>query len=134
MTSPPRPLVVVLLRAAGSGVTVVGQALAEHWGWPYHDGNAFDPLDALHWKAEDVLAAGDGAVIGCAALDQASRDLVRGYLTRLVFVQLDDGSADYQSAEDVVHVNSDAQVDEVVRRIAQAVTAWQANDTPPPPV
>ncbi len=134
MTSPPRPLVVILLGAAGGSVTAVGQALAEHWGWPYHDGNAFDPLDALHWKAEDVLAAGDGAIAGCAALDQASRDLVRGDLTRLVFVQLDDQPADCRSAEDVVHVNSGAPVDEIVQRITQAVTAWQANDMPPPPV
>ena len=134
MTSPPRPLVVVLLDSAGSGVTAVGQALGEHWGWPYHDGNAFAPLDALHWKAEDVLAAGEGAIVGCAALDQASRDLVRGYLTRLVFVQVGDRPADDQPDEDVVYVNGGAQIGEVVRQIAQAVTAWQSNDTPPPPV
>ena len=134
MTSPPRPLLVVLIESAGTGVTAAGQALAEHWGWPYHDGNAFAPLDALHWKAEDVLAAGEGAIVGCAPLDQGARDLVRGYLTRLVFVQLDDESADDQTADDVVYVRRAAQIDETVRRITQAVTAWQANDIPPPPV
>lgn len=134
MTSPPRPLVVVLTGAAGSGVTAVGQALAEQWGWPYHDGNAFDPLETLHWKAEDVLSAGDGSIVGCGPLDQASRDLVRGYLTRLVFVRLDDGSADDLTPEDVVRVETGGLDGQLIERITRAVIAWQDNDQPPPPV
>lgn len=134
VTLPPHPLVVVLLGSTGSDVTAIGQALAQHWGWPYHDGNAFDPLDVLHWKAEDTLAAGDSAIIGCGALDEASRELVRGYLTRIVFVQLAGDKTTEEPADGVVRADTGVLEDERIQRIAEAVTAWQANDIPPPPV
>ncbi len=176
---PPRPLVVVLMGVSGSGKTTTGEALAARWGWPYHDGDDFHPpanvekmrggtpltdadrrpwLEALHRKAEEVLAAGEGAIIGCSALKQTYRDVLRGYLTRVVFVWLDvprdeledrmehrrdhfmpPSLLDSQLAalevpEDAVRVDGDGPVDEVVDRVARAVVAWQRNDMPPPPV
>lgn len=176
---PPRPLVVVLMGVTGSGKSTTGEGLAARWGWPYHDGDDFHPpenvekmrggtpltdadrrpwLEALHRKAEAVLAAGEGAIIGCSALKQSYRDILRGYLTRIVFVWLDvprdelaervserrghfmpPSLLDRQLAtleppDDAVRVNGDGTPDEVVARVAAAVTAWQRNDVPPPPV
>ncbi len=164
---------------SGSGKTTTGEALAARWGWPYYDGDDFHPpenvekmrggtpltdadrrpwLEALHRKAEEVLAAGGGAIIGCSALKQTYRDILRGYCTRIVFVWLDvprdeleermtqrrdhfmpPSLLDSQLAalevpEDAIRVDGDGPVDEVVDRVARAVTAWQRNDMPPPPV
>jgi len=163
----------------GSGKSTAGQALAERWGWPYYDGDDFHPvenvekmrggtpltdadrrpwLEALHRKAEDVLAAGGGAIIGCSALKQHYRDILRGYLTRLVFVWLDvprgelegrmaarmghfmpasllDSQLDtLEPPEDAVRVQAYGPVDEVVARITRGVHAWLEHDAPPPPV
>lgn len=176
---PPRPLVVVLMGVTASGKTTAGEALASRWAWPYFDGNDFHPpanlskmqsgtpltdadrrpwLDALHRKAEDVLAAGDGAIIGCSALKASYRDILRGYLTRVVFVWLDVPRAELEARMaarrghfmppslldsqlstleapgDAVRVDGTGAPADVVRRIAEAVTAWQRNDIPPPPV
>lgn len=163
----------------GSGKTTAGEALSEEWGWPYHDGDDFHPaanvekmrsgtpltdedrrpwLEALHRKAEQVLAAGEGAIIGCSALKESYREILRGYLTRVAFVWLDltrDALEDRLAArrghfmpaslldsqlaaleppEDAIRVDGDGEVGAVVKRITAAVTAWQRNDGPPPPV
>lgn len=176
---PPRPLVVVLMGVTASGKTTAGEALASRWGWPYYDGDDFHPpdnlskmqggtplsdaarrpwLEALHRRAEDVLAAGEGAIIGCSALKASYRDLLRGYLTRVVFVWLDVPRAELEARVtarrghfmpptlldsqlttletpgDAVRVDGTGAPEEVVKRIAEAVTAWQRNDVPPPPV
>jgi gluconokinase len=162
-----------------SGKTTAGTALAERWGWPYLDGNDFHPhanvakmqsgtpltdddrrpwLEALHRKAEEVLAAGEGAIIGCSALKASYRATLRGYLTRVAFVWLDvpretlearmanrqghfmppslldSQLATLETPTDALRVDGTGDVDTVVRRIAEAVTLWQRNDMPPPPV
>jgi carbohydrate kinase (thermoresistant glucokinase family) len=152
---PPRPLVVVLMGVTASGKTTAGEALAARWGWPHVDGNDVHPpanvakmrsgtpltdadrrpwLEALHRMAEDVLAAGDGAIIGCSALKASDRAILRGYLTRVVFVSLDGELATLDTPSDAVRVDATGEVDAIVRRIAEAVTTWQRNDEPPPPI
>jgi gluconokinase len=138
-----------------SGKTTAGEALAARWGWPHVDGNDVHPpanvakmrsgtpltdadrrpwLEALHRMAEDVLAAGDGAIIGCSALKASDRAILRGYLTRVVFVSLDGELATLDTPSDAVRVDATGEVDAIVRRIAEAVTTWQRNDEPPPPI
>jgi gluconokinase len=176
---PPRPLVVVLMGVTASGKMTAGEALAARWGWPYVDGNDVHPpanvakmrsgtpltdadrrpwLEALHRMAEDVLAAGDGAIIGCSALKASYRAILRGYLTRVAFVWLDVPRAELEARmaarqnhfmppalldsqlatletpSDALRVDGTGEVDAVVRRIAEAVTTWQRNDVPPPPI
>ena len=88
-------MIVVLMGVCGSGKTVVGQALAADLGWPFFDGDDFQPPanvakmasgtpleDADRWPWLDRLAAemgavndrGGNAVLACSALKQAYRE------------------------------------------------------------
>lgn len=108
--TPPVPLVVFLMGVTGSGKTTLGEALASAWGWPYHDADTYHPpenvekmragipltdadripwLAALHARAEQTIADGAGAIIGCSALKASYRAVLRGSLSHVVFVWLD---------------------------------------------
>ena len=88
-------MIVVLMGVCGSGKTVVGQALGADLGWPFFDGDDFQPPanvakmasgtpleDADRWPWLDRLAAemgavndrGGNAVLACSALKQAYRE------------------------------------------------------------
>jgi gluconokinase len=88
-------MIVVLMGVCGSGKTVVGHALAADLGWPFFDGDDFQPPanvakmasgtpleDADRWPWLDRLAAemgavndrGGNAVLACSALKQAYRE------------------------------------------------------------
>ena len=88
--------VIVVMGVSGCGKTVVGEALAERLGLPFHDADAYHPpanvakmsrgeplVDADRWPWLDALrdvvtrglaAGGPGAVIACSALARRYRD------------------------------------------------------------
>ena len=91
-------MIVVVMGVSGSGKTVVGQALATDFGWPFFDADDFHPeanvakmaagtplTDADRWPWLDRLVAemkaieerGANAVLACSALRQAYRDRIR---------------------------------------------------------
>jgi gluconokinase len=109
-TVPTAPLAVFVMGVTGSGKSTLGSALGDAWGWPYHDADDYHPagnvakmrtgtpltdedrapwLAALHQAAAHAVAEGRGIVIGCSALKEHYRAVLRGDLTRVVFLWLD---------------------------------------------
>lgn len=104
-------MAVVLMGVTGSGKTTVGQLLAAQLGWPFLDGDDFHPeanvakmaagtplTDADRWPWLRRLAAeigdrverGQSCLLGCSALKQAYREVLRGGRgDRVRFVHLD---------------------------------------------
>ncbi len=87
-------MIIILMGVSGSGKTTIGSLLAGRLGWPFYDGDDFHPpaniakmrqgiplteddrapwLAALHAKIDELLAAGQSAVIACSALTRLDR-------------------------------------------------------------
>jgi gluconokinase len=105
-------MIVVIMGAAGSGKTTVGQRLAAALGWPFFDGDDFHPPasvakmasgvpldddDREPWLArlreliDEHASAGASAVIACSALRRRYRErLLAGCSeARLVYLEAD---------------------------------------------
>ncbi len=102
--------VIVLMGVSGSGKTTVGRLLSARLGWPFYDGDDFQPKENLAKMAQGLplndrdrrpwllamhnllvgLSAGRGrAVVACSALKQDYRDLLMNGLddVRMVFLK-----------------------------------------------
>ena len=106
---------VVLMGVTGSGKTTVGRLLEERLGWPFLDGDDYHPeanvarmaagiplRDEDRWPwlrrlSEEIgrrLDAGQSCVLGCSALKEAYRAILRGHRgERVRFVHLSGGEA-----------------------------------------
>jgi carbohydrate kinase (thermoresistant glucokinase family) len=103
----------IVMGVSGSGKTVVGEALAKALGWPFFDGDKFHPesnvakmsagiplndddrkpwLERLHEIICSHLAKGKPVIVGCSALKESYRDILRGELN-VQFIYLE-GSFD----------------------------------------
>lgn len=101
-TPAPQPArVLILTGPSGSGKTTVGTRLAARLGWPFYDGDDYQPkanidkmaqglalndqdrlpwLRALHDLIAGVLSGRGHGVVACSALKQGYRDILRGDL------------------------------------------------------
>jgi gluconokinase len=92
--------ILVLTGVSGAGKTTIGELLARRLGWTFQEGDALHParniakmkagvaltdvdrapwLDAIAARIDDLVAAGQSAVITCSALKRAYRAvLARG--------------------------------------------------------
>jgi gluconokinase len=101
--------IVILMGVTGSGKTTVGRRLAADLGWTFVEGDEFhppanvekmrrgEPLDdadripwlrALARRIDELVAAGQPAVVACSALKQAYRDLLARDRPAVSFVYL----------------------------------------------
>ena len=91
-------MIIVIFGVSGAGKTTVGKMLAEQLGWRFLEADDFHPaaniekmrkghpltdedrwpwLDCLRKQIEQVLSAGENAVLACSALKRAYRDRLR---------------------------------------------------------
>lgn len=91
-------MIIVIFGVSGAGKTTVGKMLAEQIGWRFLEADDFHPaaniekmrkghpltdedrwpwLDCLRKQIEQVLSAGENAVLACSALKRAYRDRLR---------------------------------------------------------
>ena len=91
-------MIVIIFVVSGAGKTTVGRLLAHELGWrfieaddfhpaaniekmrnghPLTDGDRWPWLDCLRKQIEQLLSAGENAVLACSALKRAYRDLLR---------------------------------------------------------
>jgi gluconokinase len=103
------PRIILLMGVSGSGKTTVGRLLASTLGWPFYDGDDFQPKDNVAKMAQGLplndrdrrpwllaihnllvgLAAKRGkAVVACSALKRDYRDLLSAGLEGIAFVYL----------------------------------------------
>lgn len=101
--------VAVVMGVAGSGKSVIGEALAEALGCRFIEGDRLHPpenvarmasgqpltdahragwLDAIGTQLSEVARAGGGAVAACSALKRVYRDRLRGFCPDLFFIHL----------------------------------------------
>jgi gluconokinase len=101
--------IAVLMGVTGSGKTTVGRLLAADLGWAFVEGDDFhpaanvekmrrgEPLDdadrapwlrALARRIDELVAAGQSAVVACSALKQAYRELLARGRPGVSFVYL----------------------------------------------
>ena len=101
-------LLLVLMGVCGSGKSTIGEMLRDELGWPFHDGDDYHPpanvekmrsgeplddddrypwLEILADKADQWLADGD-ALLGCSALKQRYRDIIKAGRPQVRFVHL----------------------------------------------
>ena len=91
-------MTVIIFGVSGSGKTTIGKLLAEHLGWRFLEADDFHPaaniekmrnghplsdedrwpwLGCLRKQIEQLLSAGENAVLACSALKRAYRDRLR---------------------------------------------------------
>jgi gluconokinase len=91
-------MIIVIFGVSGAGKTTVGKMLAEQLGWRFLEADDFHPaaniekmrnghpltdedrwpwLDYLRKQIEQLLSAGETAVLACSALKRAYRDRLR---------------------------------------------------------
>ncbi len=94
-------MIIVIFGVSGAGKTTVGKMLAEQLGWRFLEADDFHPaaniekmrnperlsgltdkdrwpwLDCLRKQIEQLLSAGETAVLACSALKRAYRDHLR---------------------------------------------------------
>jgi len=91
-------VIVIIFGVSGAGKTTVGKLLACELGWRFIEGDDFHPaaniekmrsghpltdedrwpwLDCLRKRIEQLLSAGENAVLACSALKRAYRDRLR---------------------------------------------------------
>ena len=104
-----RPMRVVLMGVSGCGKSTVGEALAEHLGWRFVEGDSLHPaenvakmaagqplndgdragwLGTLAQQLAQAREAGQGLVISCSALKRAYRGRLRTGDPDALFVHL----------------------------------------------
>jgi gluconokinase len=110
--------IVVVMGVSGSGKTTVAAGLARQEGWILLEGDSFHPpaniakmkagtplsdedrwpwLHAIAAREDEILAAGQSAVVACSALKRAYRDILIGNRPQTVLMYLR-GSKDLISA------------------------------------
>ena len=93
-----RAMIIVIFGVSGAGKTTVGKLLARGLGWHFIEADDFHPaaniekmrsghpltdedrwpwLDCLRKQIEQLLSAGENAVLACSALKRAYRDRLR---------------------------------------------------------
>ena len=103
------PRVLIVMGVSGCGKSTVGQALSDHLGWEFRDGDAFHPpanvakmksgapltdedrwpwLDAITHFIEEKRAAQGHAIIACSALKRVYRERLKGVYGDVTFVHL----------------------------------------------
>ena len=104
-------MIVTIFGVSGAGKTTVGKLLARELGWrfieaddfhpaaniekmrsghPLTDGDRWPWLDCLRKQIEQLLSAGENAVLACSALKRAYRDRLRVSLeVKFVFLRGD---------------------------------------------
>ena len=101
--------IAVVMGVSGSGKTTVAAGLASQEGWILLEGDSFHPpaniakmkagtpltdedrwpwLRAIAAKEDELLAAGQSAVVACSALKRAYRDILLGGRSDTVLVYL----------------------------------------------
>jgi gluconokinase len=91
-------VIIIIFGVSGAGKTTVGKLLARESGWRFVEADDFHPtaniekmrsgrpltdedrwpwLDCLREQIEQLLAAGENAVLACSALKRAYRDRLR---------------------------------------------------------
>jgi gluconokinase len=91
-------VIVVVFGVSGAGKTTIGKLLARQLGWRFLEADDFHPpeninkmrsghpltdedrwpwLDCLHKQIEQLVFAGENAVLACSALKRAYRDRLR---------------------------------------------------------
>ena len=91
-------MIIIIFGVAGAGKTTVGELLARELGWQFLEADDFHPaanvqkmrsgrpltdedrwpwLDYLRKQIEQLLSAGENAVLACSALKRAYRDRLR---------------------------------------------------------
>lgn len=100
---------IVAMGVSGCGKSTTGQALADHFGWPFIEGDAFHPAanvakmragtplgddDRAPWLralADEIArneALGQSSIMGCSALKRAYRDILRTGAPRVRFLHV----------------------------------------------
>src|SRR3978361_807759 len=101
--------IVVVMGVSGSGKTTIAAGLARQEGWILLEGDQFHPPDnvakmsdgipltdedrwpwlrAIAAREDELLAAGQSAVVACSALKRAYRDILIGDRSDVVLVYL----------------------------------------------
>ena len=91
-------IILILMGPMGCGKTTVGKMLAKELGWPFYDGDDFQPkenvekmragialtdedrkpwLETLRENIQHWLNQGQDTILACSALKQAYRDVLR---------------------------------------------------------
>jgi gluconokinase len=103
-------MIIVIFGVSGAGKTTVGKMLAEQLGWRFLEADDFHPavniermrnghpltdedrwpwLDCLRKQIEQLLSAGENAVMACSALKRAYRGRLRSDEVMFVFLRGD---------------------------------------------
>jgi carbohydrate kinase (thermoresistant glucokinase family) len=101
--------IAIVMGVSGSGKTTVARALARQEGWILLEGDSFHPpaniakmkagtpltdedrwpwLRAIAAREDELLAAGQSAVVACSALKRAYRDILTGGRPNTVLIYL----------------------------------------------